>query len=465
MNIYFDEYFNVPIEIMRKYGAYNISLVRDLPLFIDPILLFESNNKEYNKLHDDIVKYLKFLRTKSANNQINEKSLYSWYMFPEIKQNWLGYSRNENKGNGLGIVFAKALNTNLNNIFVDFGDEKITRGSHLEKLCLFDSGIGKDNISDFTTNLIKKYLLEYTEKFSNGYIDGSLLKKFEVEKVRFNYDKEIWENGKYILPCKDDNYVILTPKNLLTKDDIFINRNDMYDNIDKIVEEITNRELRDKINVFFISELSQDMNDDERREIYIKLVNHYPEVMDYYIKIKENKKDEAVAESKVKISSSEVMYVAQVKELSRLLEKESKFYEISPCSYENIYERILCLKDIIENRIGHKYLYLNNKPITREYDLKLMFRLLDSKGRGNLSNCMYENSPVVNYKLASNKKLGEYFMSQVKSYKYGKNSEKDIVVVFCYSDKQLEKINQLCDEFKILDNTRVIPIDASVNKH
>ena len=41
----------------------------------------------------------------------------------------------------------------------------ITQTSHLEKAGLFEIGVGKDNISDFTTNLIKEYLLEYTEKF------------------------------------------------------------------------------------------------------------------------------------------------------------------------------------------------------------------------------------------------------------------------------------------------------------
>jgi hypothetical protein len=39
-------------------------------------------------------------------------------------------------------------------IFHDFGEERITKGGHLEKLCLIKEGVGRDNISDFTTNLI-----------------------------------------------------------------------------------------------------------------------------------------------------------------------------------------------------------------------------------------------------------------------------------------------------------------------
>ena len=59
----------------------------------------------------------------------------SWYKFPEVKQNWLGFTVNGNHGSGLGRDFAVALHTNLHKLFADFGKEKVTHGSHLEKLC------------------------------------------------------------------------------------------------------------------------------------------------------------------------------------------------------------------------------------------------------------------------------------------------------------------------------------------
>ena len=39
------------------------------------------------------------------------------------------------------------------------------KGKHLEKVCLLKEGVGKDNISDFITNLVKPYLCAYTEQF------------------------------------------------------------------------------------------------------------------------------------------------------------------------------------------------------------------------------------------------------------------------------------------------------------
>ncbi len=60
MNVYFSDIFGVKPKTIEKYGAFNISLINDLPLFIDPFLLFNSDKKEYQKLHRDILKYEKW---------------------------------------------------------------------------------------------------------------------------------------------------------------------------------------------------------------------------------------------------------------------------------------------------------------------------------------------------------------------------------------------------------------------
>jgi hypothetical protein len=166
MATYFSDYFNVSPDALEKHGAFNVSLVTDLPLFIDPFLLFNSKKTEYRSLHDEMIRYLVFLKNKAANGVTNSALLRAWYCFPEIKQTWLGFSQTGNRGHGLGMDFALSLHKNLYKLFSDFGDEKITRGSHLEKVCLIREGVGRDNVSDFTTNLIKSYLLAYTQKFA-----------------------------------------------------------------------------------------------------------------------------------------------------------------------------------------------------------------------------------------------------------------------------------------------------------
>jgi hypothetical protein len=51
MATFFNEYFEIDAETLEKYGALNISIVNDLPLFIDPFLLFNSEKEEYRDLH------------------------------------------------------------------------------------------------------------------------------------------------------------------------------------------------------------------------------------------------------------------------------------------------------------------------------------------------------------------------------------------------------------------------------
>ena len=156
MRMYFSDFFGVRKSALNKYGAFDISLLADLPLFVDPFLLFNSKKPKYRTLHDRMIEYLRFLKEKSAADQsLDSGLLTAWYMFPEVEQNWLGFSATGNHGHGLGRTFAEALHTNLGKIFGSFGKENVTRGSHLEKLCLIRDGVGRDNISDFTNNLIR----------------------------------------------------------------------------------------------------------------------------------------------------------------------------------------------------------------------------------------------------------------------------------------------------------------------
>lgn len=44
MNVYFSDFFSVDPVIMAEYGAFDVSLINDLPLFVDPFLLFNSED-------------------------------------------------------------------------------------------------------------------------------------------------------------------------------------------------------------------------------------------------------------------------------------------------------------------------------------------------------------------------------------------------------------------------------------
>ena len=127
----FSDVFQIDPNALEEYGAFNISLFVELPLFIDPFLLFCSPKPEYQELHGKIIDYLKFLRDMSSTEHVSKGHLEAWYKFPEVQQNWFGFCVDGNHGRGLGSHFASSLNNNLGSLFNDFGTESITSGSHL----------------------------------------------------------------------------------------------------------------------------------------------------------------------------------------------------------------------------------------------------------------------------------------------------------------------------------------------
>lgn len=84
----------------------------DLPLFIDPMLIFNSNKPEYKKLHEGIIKYFYFLAQK-AQNKLQKNEIKAWFKFSEVKNNWLGYSFAGNGGLALGDKYAQFLYKNI----------------------------------------------------------------------------------------------------------------------------------------------------------------------------------------------------------------------------------------------------------------------------------------------------------------------------------------------------------------
>ncbi|NHU86389.1 hypothetical protein GWK18_12555 [Kocuria sp. JC486] len=122
IELYFSQHFGVPPTVLEDYGAFDISLASDLPLFIDPFLLFNSQKPEYRDLHEGMIRYLVFLRDR-ATPDLDPGLIKAWYMFQEVKQNWLGFTVLGNSGSGLGKDFARALHNSLGSILKGFGSE------------------------------------------------------------------------------------------------------------------------------------------------------------------------------------------------------------------------------------------------------------------------------------------------------------------------------------------------------
>jgi len=472
--MYFSDFFSVDPADIEEYGAFNISLINDMPLFVDPFLLFNSDKPEYVELHDGIIKYVDFLRSVSKKPGIHRGLLKSWFHFPEVKQNWFGYSKFGNGGSGLGAKFAAALNENLHTVFTNFGREQVTQGSHLEKLCLIRGGVGRDNISDFTTNLIKKFLLEYTQEFASEHIDDDLLRNFTVEKVSFNYQTRSWASKNYRLPAFDDDFVLLTPKDILTKDDTWINKSDMVGNFNNIVQSIPNEQLQAQLSDYFLRMLPDDPDKKEYTEAVTKTILKHPEYIDYFIKIKEDTGDQASKASELKVAETERIFIHQAKELVSTISDESSFYSQGGDTLDEALQKVLYLKQVIEKNDGYRFFYHKGEPIKRESDLQLLFKLtwhaspssVDAEvnnGRGPVDFKISRgsrDSTLVEFKLASNTKLKQNLKHQVGVYEEANQTNKSIKVILFFSMTEYLRVKGVLNELGLREGKEVVLIDA-----
>lgn len=479
INVYFSDFFEIDEEVVEEYGALNISLITDLPLFIDPFLLFNSDKIAFQEIHNSIIKYLMFLQRQAEQKPILSRGMMqAWYMFPEVKQTWLGFSEKGNSGQGLGVQFAQNLHKNLGTIFKNFGEESVEISPHLEKLCLISLHVGRDKISDFTTNLSKQYLLGYTENFAKIYLSEKQCRNFTVQKALFNYETMTWQHQKYLLPCFNNDYVLLTPKDILTRDETFINRKDMLKSMERIATSIEDSALRFELDNYFTDVLrrkNKEIPKTEKDKMAVELIRAHPKLIDYYLKYKEDNEEEATSNSKQVVSEAEMLFNDQIQKFIEILSSHTSFYsKHMPDSFEEAKKRVLFLKHAIEDKDCYRLFYIEGKPVRREKDLQIMYDLVwyasevdinreVNNGRGPVDfKISYGsgNATLVEFKLASNKSLKQNLKNQVEIYKKANNIEKAIKVIMYFTTDELTKIETIFKELNIRNSDEIILIDA-----
>jgi hypothetical protein len=478
LKLYFSDYFEVPKKSLDTYGAFDISLVADLPLFIDPFLLFQSKNTEYRAQHLLILRYLEYLRDESISHAMPPGRLKSLFYFSEVKQNYLGFTYMGNSGRGLGDKFAHSLNTNLSRLFTSFGKETITQSSHLEKLCLISKGVGRDTISDFVTNLIKEFLLRYTQEFTIKNIRDEFKTRVTVPRVRFNYDLGIWTHESFILPIYQNDFVLLTPKDILTREDTWISRSEYISDFFTIIHTTQNEQLQADLDQYLKRVLSKTPNNEELQNAIQEFTRLHPELIDYFIRSKEDNGEKAVERSIKYVQESEQFFITQFGNFAQFLWNRTLFYRKGFNTKKETYERIMYLKDAIENQGCWKIFYNQEKPITREEDIHILFRLVwfgtamdvsreVNDGQGPVDyKISYgkQDKTLVEFKLASNSHLRDNLQNQLEAYKKASDTEQGYKVIFYFSDRDLLRVQEILTELKMSDNPDIILVDARPKK-
>lgn len=183
-------------------------LDEDVPLYVDPFLLWKSPSMQDNSLHTALTNSFNHLGHIYAKGNETESREYLIHL-SECKEVGLGLSKNK-IGKQIGSKSANEILNLYNNI------PQISKSGfiHFEEIQLFVDHISKDRISDLTCNFIKSFLIDYTieqcEKFSIP------LEKATVKNI-YNYRTQKFINEDVYLPInpKDSSPILLVPKRWL----------------------------------------------------------------------------------------------------------------------------------------------------------------------------------------------------------------------------------------------------------
>lgn len=480
----FSDFFGIDKKILKQEEFFDVSLVSDLPLFIDPFHLFYSKKDEYKKCHNEIIKYLVFLKELSVTNKgiLSNSIIETYYKFPEVKQNWFGFTFFGNGGHGLGRKFATALNQNFNNLFKDFGVK--TQTNHLEKLTLIADRVGRDTISDFTTNLIINFLATETEKFTLKYLPKEKTGHFVIKKAFFDYSKQVWAPKTFNLPFYKNDFVLLTPRDLLTKHETWINKRDFIENFSGIPNATDDVVLREQLSSFLkqkLRDFSKSKIDKKTRKEVLVETNEtkikaaiattlaFPIVIDIYIKLKEERGDQAISSSKELVINTEKVFENQFRNFTQGISLDKP----RPNSYDEAYARIKYFKECVELKDCYLNFYNKDEPLDEDWIQRMFWFVwygsesdINREPHNGLGEPDFKVSQgrkdktLVEFKLAKSKTFEKNLLNQLEKYKEVEDTEKGIWVIIFFTLEEEQKVKKILKIHSLENNKNYILIDA-----
>ncbi|MBD1870243.1 hypothetical protein H6F95_23715 [Cyanobacteria bacterium FACHB-471] len=181
----------------------------DLPVGIDPFLLFKSRDIVLSNLHNLILRAfnrgVEFVRTGRTNEA---QKLFD---FPEVAEIGLGYTKRGKRGSGVRTYLSQLIIEAL----VDSPALQERGVKHIEEMQLVSVGIGPDRISDVAANFLKQYLIEYTQKQCSLW-NIPIVSGVPLSHV-FDFDTFTWYDNYFDLPVNpfDHSPILLVPRRIV----------------------------------------------------------------------------------------------------------------------------------------------------------------------------------------------------------------------------------------------------------
>lgn len=181
----------------------------DLPLGIDPFLLFKSRNTTFSTLHGTIL--AAFNTAVDALRRGDVATAEYLFDLPEVSEIGLGYTQKGKRGSGVGSYLSRLIIETLKE-----SPALMERGvRHVEEMQLVSVGIAADRTSDIAANLIKQYLIDYTQK-QCALWDIPLQSGVPINHI-FDPKRLEWYDDYTDLPISpvDNSAIILVPRRIV----------------------------------------------------------------------------------------------------------------------------------------------------------------------------------------------------------------------------------------------------------
>lgn len=216
------------------------------------------------------------------------------------------------------------------------------------------------------------------------------------------------------------------------------------------------------------------MNADERLNHKLSFIANHPEIVDWYIRHKEETKEDANDALYERIGTFENVYNTingRIKtELSRV-----GFDTIPVNTYEEVRQKAAYFKHVLEDNDVYQLLYCDGVANFDERTINLLFRPLwmntesdvsyeSNNGRGaadvKVSRGAHDKC-IVEFKLASNTKLKQNLAHQTEIYKKAHDAEYTMSIVVFKDDGEYERVMKILKELNLINSPDVVLIDVS----
>jgi len=462
--------FSETFEINRDNSDdwFDTVLVVDTPLFIDPFLIYATEEGPFIGSHTEIISYFNDIFTLIARTEGNSDHLY-WkrseglLIFPEAEELCLGYACQNTKGAGSGRGFSRLIAAALWQS-VEAGIQELT---HFEEIGILSSGIGADRISDITANILRHRFISYTLDICNKHEVPT--EAVLIPRGRYDSDLQRWLPYEVELPVNpyNDKPILLCPTKYLDELPMISGGNFWH-----YCYDYQNEMLR--------NDFGADITRNVDKETIVSFAKRHPDIRGEFIQHVEQQ--EPVPYDQDQDRKGLVSWFESTSIYCRQYPVSFNFQ--SSVEFQHFVRGLLDkFRNYVENNGGWQLLWNDNGTPKSEAAAQRLFlgivgnycsanNIDISKevniGRGPVDFKVshgYEYRALIELKLVRNGKFWNGLERQLPKYLEAERVEIGYFVVVIYTENDLEKLNDIQDKVSEVNNNTgysitVFTIDA-----